>query len=136
MTRRSANTKPEPSRTLPQLGAWPVTLTMERLAVCTTGLFASLGSGGWTSVIGSFENGVKTCGKPFCASAEEKSANQEFACVGRALDTPSRTLELRTSLPSVGSVVLTRADPMSQATRSIATTFTTAPPVASRARAC
>ena len=44
-------------------------------------------------------------------------------------------MELRTSLPSVGSDVPARAEPISQATSSIATTLTSAPPVASRARA-
>lgn len=95
----------------------------------------SAGSGGLTSVMGSLANGLKTCGKPFWARTEEKSANQVLAWEGSARDTPSSTLELRTSLPSVGSVVPARAEPISQATRSIATTFTRAPPVASRALA-
>lgn len=86
-------------------------------------------------MIGSFANGLKTWGKPFCARTEEKSANQVSARVGSARETPSSTLEPRTSLPSVGSVVPARAEPISQATRSIATTLTRAPPVASRARA-
>ena len=44
-------------------------------------------------------------------------------------------MELRTSLPSVGREVPARAEPISQATSSIATTLTSAPPVASSARA-
>ncbi len=126
MTRRSSKTKPVPSRTLPQLVAVPVTLTMERCARAATGLPASAGSGGRTSVMGSLANGLKTCGKPFCARTEEKSANQMSAWSGSARDTPSSTLEPRTSLPSVGSVVPARAEPISQATRSIATTLTRA----------
>lgn len=77
MTRRSSKTKPVPSRTLLQLCAVPTTLTMERFAFCATGLAARPESGGWTSVIGSLEKGLKTCGKPFCARTERKSANQE-----------------------------------------------------------
>ena len=46
-------TKPVPSRTLPQLGAVPTTLTMDCCARAATGLLASAGSGGGTSVIGS-----------------------------------------------------------------------------------
>ena len=52
--------------------------------------------------MGSLANGLKTCGKPFCARTEEKSVNQVAACVGITRETPSSTLELRTSLPSVG----------------------------------
>ena len=81
------------------------------------------------------ENGVKTWGKPFCVRTEEKSANQVLASGGITRDTPSSTLELRTSLPSVGKEVPARADPISQATSSIARTLTSAPPVASSARA-
>ncbi|CAM5229825.1 hypothetical protein SGLAM104S_06264 [Streptomyces glaucescens] len=135
ITRRSANTKPVPSRTFPQLCAVPTTFTMERWARPATGLPASAGSGGWTLVMGSLANGLKTCGKPFCASTEEKSANHVSACAGSARETPSSTLELRTSLPTVGSVVPARAEPISQATSSMATTLTRAPPLASRARA-
>ncbi len=86
-------------------------------------------------MIGSLEKGLKTCGKPFCARTERKSANQEPACSGRARSTPWSTLEPRTSLPTVGRVVPASSPPISQATRSMATTLTTAPPVASSARA-
>lgn len=82
-----------------------MTLTMEAWARVATALEARAGSGGWTSLIGSFAKGLKTCGKPFCARTEEKSANQVSACEGSARETPSSTLELRTSLPSVGRVV-------------------------------
>lgn len=78
---------------------------------------------------------MKTCGKPFCARTEEKSANQVPACWGITRDTPSSTLELRTSLPSVGRDVPASAEPISQATSSIARTLTSAPPVASSALA-
>ncbi len=61
--------------------------------------------------------------------------NQVSACGGQHPRHPGSTLELRTSLPTVGSVVPARAEPISQATSSIATTLTRAPPVASRARA-
>lgn len=135
MTRRSAKTKPEPSRTLPQLRAVPITFTMERFARTATALRARAGSGGSTSVIGSFANGLKTCGKPLRARTVEKSANQVSAWEGSACETPCSTLEPRTSRPSVGRVVPASADPISQATSSIATTLTRAPPVASSARA-
>ena len=65
-----------PSRTLPQLWAVPTTLTMDFWARAATGLPASAGSGARTSVMGSLANGLKTCGKPFCARTEEKSVNQ------------------------------------------------------------
>ncbi len=100
-----------------------------------TGDCASAGSGCGTEVIGSFENGEKTCGKPPCASTVEKSENQVLACGGTTRETPNITLDSRTSLLTVGSEVPATREPSSQATISIARTFTSAPPVASRARA-
>ena len=108
---------------------------MERWALVATALPARAGSGGWTSRIGSSENGLKTCGKPFCARTEVKSLNQVLDCAGSTWSIPTSTLEPRTSRPSVGSVVWARAEPISQATSSMATTLTRAPPVASSARA-
>lgn len=112
-----------------------MTLTMERLAVTATRLFTSAGSGGGVSRTGSLENGLKTCGKPFSARTEVKLSNQVSACAGSTSCTPASTVDCRTSLPTVGIVVRARAEPSSQATRSMATTLTRAPPVASRARA-
>lgn len=113
----------------------PTTLTIEFLARAATGLPTRAGSGALTSVIGSLANGLKTCGKPFCARTEEKSWNQLGACSGITRSTPSRTEDWRTSLPRVGSEVPASSRPIIQATSSMATTLTRAPPVASRARA-
>lgn len=105
ITLPGAKTKPVPSSTLLQLGAVPTTFTIEALACSLTGLVASPGSGALTSVMGSLEKGLNTWGKPLRASVELKSENHVLAWAGRTRDTPRSTLELRTSLPSVGSEV-------------------------------
>ncbi len=93
MTRRSAKTKPVPSRTLPQSGAVPITLTMERLAPAATGLFTRAGSGGSVSGIDSLENGLKTCGKPFSPRTEVKLSNQFSAPAGSTSCTPASSVD-------------------------------------------
>ena len=95
------------------------------------GCLASFGSGAGTSVIGSFENGAEDLREAVLRERRGEVVNQVSACSGTTRETPSSTLELRTSLPSVGSAVPARAEPISQATSSIATTLTSAPPVAS-----
>ena len=135
MTRSGAYTKPVPSIRLRHSVASPVIFRTLGLALSTTGLAASAGSGGATSVTSGRRRSWKTSGKSRSSTRSRSEVDNRRPASGTTWSTAPSTTERCTCELRVSYGELATARPTSQATSSRPTTLTAAPAKASTCRA-